>query len=64
MGQGGAGACQVTFCFCLFVHFHNFKVLFCRDPVVESYSLSCDSPVLAMTLDNERILCGLLNAQV
>ena len=40
------------------------QVLFFRDPVVESYSLSCDSPVLAMALDNERILCGLLNAQV
>ena len=38
--------------------------LFPQDPLVENFCLQCDSPVTAMTLDKDKILCGLINAKV
>ena len=32
--------------------------------MVEDFLVQCDSPVNAMTIDNDRILCGLLNAKL
>ena len=31
---------------------------------MEDFCLQCDSPVTAMTLDKDKILCGLINAKV
>ena len=35
-----------------------------KEPLVEDYSLQCDSPVTAMTLGKDHILTGLNNAKV
>jgi len=35
-----------------------------KEPLVEDYSLSCDNPITAMTLDKDYILTGLNNAKV
>ena len=35
-----------------------------KEPVVEDFSLLCDSPVTCMTIDKSRILVGLLNAKL
>ena len=40
----------------------RFKLV--KEPVVEDYSLQCDNPVTAMTLDKDYILVGLNNAKV
>ena len=41
---------------------NRFKLV--KEPVVEDYSLQCDNPVTAMTLDKDYILVGLNNAKV
>ena len=40
------------------------KLSLVKDPLVEDYSLQCESPVTAMTCSKDHILTGLNNAKV